>query len=119
MKFFIAKVNLKQQEKLGHQYLRPIQMAFDSPKFMLPIRLGTINSQGDQDMFVFILTKKGRVETTNYQTIKIPSNVNVPLFIKNKEEFNQFYLDMFAEEVKRHPQSVFLEYAWNMAWFNR
>ena len=40
MKFFVARVNLKEQAKLGYTYLRPLQMAFESPKFMLPIRLG-------------------------------------------------------------------------------
>ncbi len=45
-RFFVAKVNLKEQAKLGFTYLRPIQMAFESPKFMLPIRLGTVNADG-------------------------------------------------------------------------
>ena len=29
MKFFVAKVNLKEQQKLGFNYLRPIQVAFE------------------------------------------------------------------------------------------
>src|SRR5205814_9922194 len=33
MKFFVAKVNLKEQRKIGYQELRPIQIAFDSPRF--------------------------------------------------------------------------------------
>ena len=40
LKFFVAKVNLKEQAKLGYSVLRPIQVAYESPKFMLPIRLG-------------------------------------------------------------------------------
>ncbi|MEM8593420.1 MAG: DUF2330 domain-containing protein [Pseudomonadota bacterium] len=113
MKFFVAKVNIKQQEKLGLTYLRPIQMAFESEKFMLPIRLGTVNSKGSQDMFVFALTKQGRVETTNYRTVKIPSNMDLPLFIK--KDFDQFYKDMFNVQVKKeNNRAVFLEYAWNM-----
>src|SRR6185503_11680039 len=46
VRFFVAKVNLGEQSKLGFTYLRPIQIAFESPKFMLPIRLGTINADG-------------------------------------------------------------------------
>ena len=38
--FFVAKVNLEQQSKLGFSYLRPLQVAYESPRFMLPIRLG-------------------------------------------------------------------------------
>ena len=45
MKFFVAKVNLKEQKKTGLTYLRPLQFAFESPKFMLPIRLGMVNAR--------------------------------------------------------------------------
>src|SRR5439155_13490329 len=79
MKFFVARVNLKEQAKLGFTYLRPIQIAYESPKFMLPIRLGTVNANGTQDLFVYALTKKGRVETTNYRTVKLPTGMDLPL----------------------------------------
>jgi len=46
MRFFVAKVNVKEQRKLGFNFLRPLQVSFDSPKFMLPIRLGTVNASG-------------------------------------------------------------------------
>src|SRR5262249_23515660 len=42
MRFFVAKVNLEEQTKLGFNYLRPLQVAYESPKFMLPIRLGMV-----------------------------------------------------------------------------
>lgn len=114
MKFFVARVNLEALDKSGRQYLRPIQMAFESKRFMLPIRLGTINAQGDQDMFVFGLTRKGRIEPVNYQTKRIPSNMDLPVFIK--DEFSDFYKAMFNQSVADNPKSVFLEYAWDMNW---
>jgi hypothetical protein len=115
MRFFVAKVNLKEQAKLGFSYLRPIQVAFESPKFMLPIRLGTVNANGPQELFVFTLTRKGRVETTNYRTVRLPSDMDVPLFVK--DEFPGFYRSLFSEQVRREQmQTVFLEYAWDMAW---
>ena len=46
MKFFVAKVNLKEHAKQDATYLRPLQIAFESDHFMLPIRLGTINANG-------------------------------------------------------------------------
>ena len=115
MKFFIAKVNLKEKEKLGFAYLRPIQVAYETHKFMLPLRLGTVNANGPQELFIFMLTDKGRVETTNYRTIKIPSDTNVPLF--TRAEFGNFYKAMFDTQVKKDDmRGVYLEYAWNMAW---
>ena len=117
MRFFVAQVNLEEQSKLGYTYLRPLQVAYESPKFMLPIRLGTLNAKDYQELFVFVLSKEGRVETTNYRTVKIPSNVDIPVYIKDQKLFADFYRAMFATSVdKENMRAVFLEYAWDMAW---
>lgn len=115
MRFFVARVNLEEQSKLGYQYLRPLQVAYESNKFMLPIRLGTLNAKGKQELYVYALTRTGRVETTNYRTVKLPTNVEVPEFVEG--EFADFYRDMFARQAeKENERAVFLEYAWDMAW---
>lgn len=115
MRFFVAKVNLQEQTKLGYSKLRPLQVAYESNKFMLPIRLGTLNAKGKQELYVYALTRTGRVETTNYRTVKLPSNNEVPEFVQN--EFGDFYRAMFARQTeKENERGVFLEYAWDMAW---
>lgn len=115
MKFFLAKVNLKEQAKSGARYLRPIQVAYETRKFMLPIRLGTVNASGPQDMIVLMLTPKGRVETTNYRSVRIPSNLDVPIYTKS--DFGRFYKAMFEHQVKKDDMRlVYLEYAWDMGW---
>jgi hypothetical protein len=115
MRFFVARVNLKEQAKLGFTYLRPLRVSYDSPKFMLPIRLGTVNADGPQELFVFALTRKGRIETTNYRTVRLPTGMDVPVFVK--AEFGEFYKAMFTEQVRREDmRAVFLEYAWDMSW---
>ncbi|MBU1722460.1 MAG: DUF2330 domain-containing protein [Gammaproteobacteria bacterium] len=117
MKFFVARVNLQEYSKSGYTRLRPIQIAYNHDKFMLPIRLGTVNAQGKQELFVYALTRTGRVETTNYRTVKLPSDVDVPAYIKDKDEFASFYRDMFRTAVdKENGKAVFLEYAWDMNW---
>ena len=115
MRFFVAKVNIEEQSKLGYQYLRPLQVAYESNKFMLPIRLGTLNAKGKQELYIYALTRSGRVETTNYRTVKMPSDMEVPEFVQG--EFAEFYRDMFARQVeKENERAVFLEYAWDMNW---
>ena len=116
MKFFVAKVNLKEQSKLGFSTLRPLQVAYESPKFMLPIRLGTVNAGGvAQEMFVYALTRTGRVETTNYRTVKLPSDVDIPLYVR--DHFAPFYQALFSEQTRRENMgTVFVEYAWDMNW---
>ena len=80
---------------------------------MLPIRLGTVNADGPQELFIYTLTKNGRVETTNYRTMKLPTGMDIPLFVK--EEFGDFYKAMFDQQVKKEDMRVlFTEYAWDM-----
>jgi hypothetical protein len=115
LKFFVAKVNLKEQNKTGLKFLRPLQFAFESEKFMLPIRLGMINAKGAQDLLLYVLTEKGRVEANNYQTLKLPSDMNIPVYIKN--DFGNFYKAMFDTQAKKQNlRAVFTEYFWNMGW---
>src|SRR5580765_6227413 len=115
LKFFVAKVNLKEQARLGYTVLRPIQVAYESPKFMLPIRLGMVNADGPQDLFVYALTRNGRVEATNYRTVKLPTGDEVPLYVKDR--FPDFYKAMFAQQARKENLSaIFTEYAWDMGW---
>jgi hypothetical protein len=114
LKFFVAKVNLDEFDRSGFQQLRPIQIAYESPRFMLPIRLGMMNAQAAQDLVVYLLTPNGQVEVTNYRTVKIPSDVQLPTFVE--EEFGEFYNAMFDTSYRRENREVaFLEYAWSMA----
>jgi hypothetical protein len=44
-----------------------------SPSTWYRVRLGMVNADGLQELFVYALTRKGRVETTNYRTVKLPT----------------------------------------------
>ncbi|MEQ1504999.1 MAG: DUF2330 domain-containing protein [Myxococcota bacterium] len=113
MHFFLAKIDLSAQKELGVKWPRPLRVAYDSPKFMLPIRLGTVNADGAQDLLVFALTKGGRVETTNYRTARMPTDLNVPEYIADGGNFATFYTATFDRKVARDAMSaVYLEYAW-------
>jgi hypothetical protein len=115
MRFFVAKVNLGRMELIGTGYLRPLQVRYETAKFMLPLRLGTVNADGPQDLIVYALTRNGRVETTNYRTVKLPTGVDVPLYVKG--EFGKFYKALFERAVGREDmRAVFVEYAWDLGW---
>jgi hypothetical protein len=115
MKFFVAKVNLREQAKTGVAHLRPLQFAFESPKFMLPVRLGMLNARGPQDLVIYLLTANGRVETTNYRTVKLPANVELPTFIR--DDFARAYKALFdAHAAREDNRAIFTEYFWDMSW---
>lgn len=114
LKFFVVKVNEEEKKKLPGNFLRPLQISFSSPKFMLPIRLGMANADGDQDMIVYAFTKKGRIETTNYRTLSLPTSKNVPLFVKNN--FGNFYANLFQHQWNKEGKALaMLEYAWDVS----
>ena len=114
LKFFVVKVNEEEKKKLPGNFLRPIQISFNSPKFMLPIRLGMANADGDQDLIVYAFTKKGRIECTNYRTVSLPTGKNIPLFVQNN--FGNFYSNLFQHQWDLEGKSVaMLEYAWDVS----
>lgn len=117
MKFFVVKVNMEEQAKKDFQTLRPLQISFNSEKFMLPLRLGMANSKGTQDMIVYAFSQLGRVEAINYRTVKIPSDIDIPLFVK--DEFARYYVDLFNRAWKKEGENVvMLEYAWDLSGSN-
>jgi len=114
LKFFVVKANSEEMKKLGTNKLRPIQISYDSPKYMLPIRLGMANAKAAQDMVVYAISKVGRVEVTNYRTIEMPTGQNVPLFVQPK--FGEFYRDLYYKTLEKEGKNnVFLEYAWDIS----
>ncbi len=114
LKFFVVKVNEKEKNKLNNNFLRPIQINFNSPKFMLPIRLGMANADGDQDLIVYAFSRKGRIECTNYRNVNIATDKNIPLFVQ--KNFNSFYSNLFTKQWDNEDKSVaFLEYAWDVS----
>ena len=114
LKFFVVKVNEAEKKKLKGDFLRPIQISFNSPRFMLPIRLGMANSDGDQDLIVYAFTRKGRIECTNYRNVSIPTGNNIPLFVQ--KNFGSFYSNLFDRQWNKEDKSVgFLEYAWDVS----
>lgn len=117
MKFFVAKVNLKEKAKAGGQYLSPLQFSFQSEKFMLPMRLGMLNARGPQDLIVYTLTRKGRVEASNYRTVKVPSDLDLPLHVREQSVFANVYKTAFARlAAADRYRTVYTEYFWNSSW---
>jgi hypothetical protein len=114
MHFFLAKVNLDRQKAAGESFLRPIQVSYRSPKFMLPLRLGTVNASGPQDLLVFALTRHGRVESVNYRTAKAFDKQDLPVYAR--DQLHDIYHAAFDRRVRQDQMSnVYTEYAWSLS----
>ena len=115
LKFFVARVNLAAHAKTGRAWLSPLQFAFESPRFMLPVRLGMLNADGPQDLMVYALTRQGRVETTNYRTVKLPTDAELPVHVRG--DFGTVYRAMFDEQARHEDlRAVFTEFFWDVSW---
>ncbi len=84
---------------------------------MLPIRLGTLNAVGEQELYIYALTRSGRVETTNYRTVKLPSDAEVPEFVQ--AEFSDFYRSMFERQVEAQNRRAVRRMAWKLSLVRR
>ena len=75
--FFAAKINLGDQlagDPNEPTWLEPLQFTYPSEAFSLPIRLGTLNSRGSQDLLIYALTESqgGAIGISNYPEVTIP-----------------------------------------------
>jgi hypothetical protein len=89
----------------------------DGLQRVLPMRLGMLNAPPNkpQDLIVYLLTKNGRVESSNYRTAKLPANENLTPFVKPK--FKEFYKALYDTATAREDyRAVFTEYFWDMGW---
>jgi hypothetical protein len=64
---------------------------------------------------LYVLTAGGRVETTNYRTVKMPANMDLPVHVRG--EFSRTYKQLFATQAAREDhRAMFTEYFWDMSW---
>jgi hypothetical protein len=111
-KFFVAKVDSKKVKfRNGRAVLSPLRFHYDAPTFTLPVRLGLLNSAGQQDLIVHILGKGQRYEVANYKNASIPTNIRVEDSVR--ESFGAFYDALFERTTEKNPGAVVTEYAWD------
>jgi hypothetical protein len=108
-KFFVAKVDPGRLsfDASGRTLLTPLRMTYDSEQFALPIRLGLLNSKGEQDLIVHILADR-RYEVANRPNAIIPTNLRVDESVL--EDFGTYYRELFDEVSV--PGVVYTEYSW-------
>jgi hypothetical protein len=111
-KFFVAKVDpTKVTFQNGQAALSPLRFYYDGNDFSLPIRLGLLNSAGQQDLIVSILSPNQRYEVANYTNITIPTNIRVQNSVR--DEFATFYESLFRAATSGKSRTVVTEYSWD------
>ena len=112
-KFFVAKVDVKKvkMDKAGVAVLSPLRIAFESPDFRLPVRLGLLNAQAKQDLIVFVLSPDKRYDVANYPNVFAPTNLEVTN--DARKSFAPFYATLFDASIAQvGGRAIVTEYAW-------
>lgn len=112
-KFFVARVDASRIERWedGRALLSPLRVQYESEQFMLPVRLGLVNSAGTQDLIVHILARGQRYEVANYDNVTIPTNISVNDGVRTR--FGTFYAALFDRLIEEHANAVVTEYSWD------
>lgn len=108
--FFAARVFTDRLPE-GQESLSPLQFSYESDALGLPIRLGTTNSTGSQDLVIYAITAadKGRLGISNYPEAELES---VCLYDESQfEDFGDFYTGRFDLAVEEQAMWV-AEYGW-------
>ncbi len=81
--FFAAKIKgeMLSFDDDGSTVLEPLQFGYNSDVLSLPIRLGTLNSPGEQDVILYILTDEddGQVMISNYTEVSVEDECMVDI----------------------------------------
>ncbi|MEM9192033.1 MAG: DUF2330 domain-containing protein [Myxococcota bacterium] len=110
-KFFVAKVDTERVTfRNGQAVLSPLRFHYESEQFSLPIRLGLLNSSGQQDLIVHVLSPNTRYEAANYPNAFIPTNLVVADEVR--QNFPSFYEALYRATMEEHPGAVVTEYSW-------
>lgn len=108
--FFAAKIALMTQPE-GTTWMEPLQFGYDSEVFSLPIRLGTLNADGDQDLLLYILSDEGQVHISNYPEATLEDECMVDL--GGWDSLAAFYESQFSAAMADSSRPAWLlEYTW-------
>lgn len=96
MRFLAAKVADEATGADGSS-LSPLQMAYDSPMFGIPIRLAAQSSPGRQDMLIYAMTayEGGVVGISNYDRMTVRDTCIWSYDEQDTSDFGDFYEERF------------------------
>jgi len=96
--------------------LSPLQFAYDSEAFGLPIRLGTASSTGEQDLIIHAVTdlEEGAVGISNFPERGVEDECMWDPTL-GSGEFGDFYAEQFTQAYEDEPGLMWTtEYAWKL-----
>lgn len=110
--FLAAKVSSEASLESGDK-LSPLQFAYTSSVFQIPIRIGTLNSKDAQDLVIYSVSSytQGRLGISNYPEFSIEDECMWDP--ENGETFGEYYTKQFKDAYEQVDNAAWTaEYAW-------
>ena len=110
--FLAAKVSSEAELASGDK-LSPLQFAYTSSVFQIPIRIGTLNSKEAQDLVIYSVSsyEQGRLGISNYPEFSIEDECMWDP--ENGETFGEYYTKQFKDAYEQVERAAWTaEYAW-------
>jgi MYXO-CTERM domain-containing protein len=112
MGLLVAEVDTKRIELVGGEraVLSPIRYETASAVTKIPVKLGLVNLDKKQELFLYVLDQDTRYEVKNYGNTFPPTNIPVSFDIK--ERMGEFYTAIHDLIQKKDPKTFLVEFAW-------
>lgn len=112
MNVLVAEVDTKRVELVGGERasLSPIRYATQTAVTKIPAKLGLVNIDKKQELFIYVLSADQRYEVKNYGNLFPPTNISVDFVVK--ERMGEFYGALHDMIQAKEPKSFMVEYAW-------
>ena len=109
--FFAAKVGPDAEIESGDT-LSPLQFSYESETWALPVRLGTLNSPGEQDLIIYAANafEDGEAGIANYTEAVIEDGCLWQP--EGDEPFTEFYADRLSSAHGETGANWVVEYSW-------
>lgn len=110
-RFVFATVDPSRAHLIGDEtmVLSPLQLEFESTDLQVPVRLGTLNSPGEQEVLIYVLSRDGRYEVANRPDAVAPTDVR--LNASAAGSMAELYSTLMDEQFRQTPGAVVTEFS--------
>lgn len=112
-RFVFATVDPTRAHVVGDRMvLSPLQLSYESDSLVVPVRLGTINSPGEQELLLYVLAKGEHYEVANRESVIAPTELR--LGQEAAGSVAELYGALMDEQFRQKPGAVVTEFAFRL-----
>lgn len=112
-RFIFATVDPTRAHVVGDRMvLSPLQLTYESEDLVVPVRLGTINSPGEQELLLYVLAKGEHYEVANRESVLAPTEIRLGQDAAGSVA--ELYGALMDEQFRQKPGAVVTEFAFRL-----